>query len=258
MRPRLASRPRVSRSSTVARVRAVLGQRRARDSAIATLRRTFWFRSRPRLVIAIDDMSVMAAQSQLSSGVGAVCRVRFAVVLVLMIGAPSAAASAGGQELTDVSSPARVTLGPVGLTPGLAIHTMGVDNNVFNEAEDPQRDFTGTIAPSVDGTMQMGRVAARLKSEASFIYYQKYASQRAFNIAEDLTVAARLHRLTPFARLQYVNARERPSIEIDSRVRRRELKLGGGVQVAVGPTFSVQLGGISFKLGTRGLDLRRV
>ena len=119
-------------------------------------------------------MSVMAAQSQLSSGVGAVCRVRFAVVLVLMIGAPSAAASAGGQELTDVSSPARVTLGPVGLTPGLAIHTMGVDNNVFNEAEDPQRDFTGTIAPSVDGTMQMGRVAARLKSEASFIYYQKY------------------------------------------------------------------------------------
>ena len=40
-----------------------------------------------------------------------------------------------------------IRLGPIGLNPTLAITNFGIDDNVFNDASDPQRDFTMTVTP---------------------------------------------------------------------------------------------------------------
>ena len=46
-------------------------------------------------------------------------------------------------------------VGPLYLTPGLAVKEFGIDTNVFNNAQ-AQRDFTFTLAPHVDVWVRRG------------------------------------------------------------------------------------------------------
>jgi hypothetical protein len=56
--------------------------------------------------------------------------------------------AAGAQTLRDPRSEAKVHVGPLYLTPRLAVEEFGIDTNVFNNTEEKQ-DFTFTLAPHV-------------------------------------------------------------------------------------------------------------
>ena len=161
-------------------------------------------------------------------------------VVAAMLMIVSLSSSVEAQDVIDMASTPRVVFGPVGLTPSVDVAGAGIDTNVFNEADNRKRDFMAIVVPSVDATLRTGRFAAKLSSDVALVYFNRYTNQRAVNTAHELTLAARFHRLTPFARFQYVNARERPSIEIDARVRRRNIQVGGGVNLALGVKSSVR------------------
>jgi hypothetical protein len=82
---------------------------------------------------------------------------RFLCVLVigLIAGAPAAHAQPSAGE----AGAARVRIGPLSLKPTFAITNLGVDGNVFNEAdvEHPRQDFTITATPKTDWWLRAGR-----------------------------------------------------------------------------------------------------
>jgi hypothetical protein len=153
------------------------------------------------------------------------------------------AATARAQTVVDFNGQPRVTLGPVGLTPAVSLSNVGIDNNVFNAADDPKQDFTATLVPSLDTWVRAGRLAARLRSTLNVVYFRQFADQRGLNTAQDLTVALRVHRVTPFVNAKYLNTRERPSIDVDTRVRRSNSNFGAGLQAALGSRISWRLEG---------------
>ena len=52
---------------------------------------------------------------------------------------------------------ARLQFGPLALQPRFALTNVGVDTNVRNEADAPQRDFTMTFVPALDSWLSPRR-----------------------------------------------------------------------------------------------------
>jgi hypothetical protein len=119
----------------------------------------------------------------------------------------------------DPVAHARVHFGPLGLTPSAALSNMGIDTNVFNAFDDPKQDFTMTFTPQSDLWMHMGRGLLSGHVSAGLVYFQKFASERAFNTADALRFDLPLNRFRPYVIEAYTNARQRPNFEIDARSR---------------------------------------
>jgi hypothetical protein len=150
------------------------------------------------------------------------------VVCLLAVIRPDRAAA---QIRPDGVDTAPLHLGPVGLTPKLAIRNLGVDTNVFNAAEAPERDATATVAPGVDARLRIGRLHLASETTAEWNYFQQATNERSLNLGEQVRLDVDLFRLVPFATGRYVRTRQRPSLEIDERV--LQLRSGGGAGVIV-------------------------
>jgi hypothetical protein len=163
------------------------------------------------------------------------------VLAVVTVAALLPLAPAAAQDATDPRAAAQVHLGPVYMTPRLAVREFGVDTNVFNNA-DAKRDFTTTLAPHADLWVPFGR-RGLLTTGATLdlVYYQTYASERSVNPDVSLRGDLFLNRIAPFAEATYLNSRQRPNFEIDVRSRREERALRAGVGVHVGPKLSFEL-----------------
>lgn len=169
---------------------------------------------------------------------GAVC-----VLAVFLLLAPSNAAGQTRAE-DDPRATARMHVGPFYLTPAIAVSSLGVDTNVFNQSDDPQSDFTFSLAPQADVWVPFVRRAlVQFSAVVGMDYYQKFASERSIN--PDLTGRGELYfnRLTLFGEGSYLNTRQRPSFEIDVRARRVEDDFGGGAEVRVLPKLSLEASG---------------
>ena len=57
---------------------------------------------------------------------------------------------------TDPARNARIRFGPFFLQPTLSITDAGIDTNVFNSSDQPERDFTITIVPGVADRLRGG------------------------------------------------------------------------------------------------------
>ena len=113
-------------------------------------------------------------------------------------------------------------LGPLRLTPSIAISNIGFDDNVFNEAVNPKRDSTAAIGPASTLWMRAGRSRLSAKVSAQYLYYNEYENQRSWNTNDLGRWELDLTHVTPFVSGNYVNTRERPGYEIDSRSRRAD------------------------------------
>jgi putative beta-barrel porin BBP2 len=182
------------------------------------------------------DLTVRRRGAAVLRGGRAVTRTRliaaFAVALtVTLVSRPAAAQS------VDEPDPARVRvrLGPLWMTPAVAMTNIGVDNNVFNEpdSQNPKSDFTFTLTPALELWLRVGPTWIAGKIVEDVNWYQTYASER--NASTGYTVGWRV----PLARLGFKvdaslrNARDRPGFEIDARVDRTEAKFDGLVELRV-------------------------
>jgi len=126
---------------------------------------------------------------------------------------------------------ARYRFGPIHFTPVLQIRNIGVDTNVFNQAEEPEQDFTASIGPAADYWVRLGRVRVHGKTSLDYNYFQEFKTQRSFGTENEVRAELPLNRLQPFVHGMYVNTSRRPDFEIDVRTRHRTTRLGAGVDV---------------------------
>jgi hypothetical protein len=147
------------------------------------------------------------------------------------------AADAAGQlpPLPRAPGPAdvRMRMGPVVLNPTISLANFGMDDNVFYdpEAEDPKSDFTVTLTPQSDWWLRMGRTWLAGYVREDVVWYREYDSESSVNGRYGLGYVAPLTRVTFAGGGNWINARERPGFEIDTRPQRTETIWNGLVEV---------------------------
>jgi hypothetical protein len=127
----------------------------------------------------------------------------------------------------------RVRIGSLWIRPTLALTNVGVDTNVFNvaDAAHPQSDFTITAAPQVELWLRAGRTWLSGGVREDLVWYRKFANQRSINSINSVGWLVPLTRMTFTAGTSWVNARDRPGFEIDTRVQRSEHDYNGAAEL---------------------------
>lgn len=152
------------------------------------------------------------------------------VALVCLVSVLAGSLPAFAQDLEPTET-GRFRLGPLSFTPSIAVTNVGLDDNVFNEADEPKRDSTAAIGPSTTFWMKLGRSRLSGKTSGQYLYFRRYDRERAWNTLNEARWDIGLGRVTPFLAGTYTNTRERPGYEIDARARRRDQSVTGGSQV---------------------------
>src|SRR4051794_16718734 len=134
----------------------------------------------------------------------------------LMLPAAARAQSPGAEQIDEVRKTASAHLGPLYVTPKIALREFGVDSNVFNTAGEPQSDFTATLVPMADIWVPVARRALLQTTVATdLVWYADFDSERSI----DPNIASRaelyLGRITLFAEGGYLNTRQRLNYEVD-------------------------------------------
>ena len=134
----------------------------------------------------------------------------------------------------DAAEQARLRLGPVGVTPSVALTRLGIDTNVFNEYVDPKRDLTFTLSPQIDAWARAGRSRLHVAARSDLVYFEKYTTERSMDGVIDGRFEVQGARLTPWASGRYLSGRQRIGYEVDLRFRRRVAEVGAGVETRLG------------------------
>lgn len=159
------------------------------------------------------------------------------LVLLSLVGAAAA------QEPVDPRASAQMHLGPFYLTPRIVVKELGLDGNVFNNAEE-KKDFTFTLSPHVTIWVPFARRALITTSVTTeLVYYHTYETERSFNPDIRLRGELLFNRLAVFVEPTYLRTRERLNYEIDARARRREDGIGAGIDIRATEKLTVQIAG---------------
>jgi hypothetical protein len=168
----------------------------------------------------------------------------FVFLVSLALPATSVAQVLSSAAIDDVRENARVQAGPFYATPTVHLKELGLDSNVFNEAGEQKSDFTVTVMPKADVWVPVAQRALLKATVATdLVWYATYDAERA--IEPQLTTRGEvyLQRITLFGENAYVNSRQRPNHEIDVRSRHVEDSTAAGVQVALTPSFAIEVAG---------------
>jgi putative beta-barrel porin BBP2 len=156
-----------------------------------------------------------------------------------LVAALAPALRASAQEALDPADTARFRFGPLRFTPWIAVKSIGVDSNVFNETVNPKQDNTATLGPATDVWMRVAGTRMTARASAEYLYFGTYANQRAWNTNDEVKWDVPLGRLTPFVGGAYSNTRNRPGFEIDARVRQIAHDVGVGSDLKLSSKLNV-------------------
>jgi len=163
-----------------------------------------------------------------------------ALLLVCLGGVPPAGAQDASKDPSDA---ARFHFGPLAFTPSIALSNVGVDSNVFNEADNPKSDTTAAVGPAVDLWMRMGRSRLSGKASGQYLYFKEYDNQRSWTTVNDGRWELPLIRIAPFATGSYIHSQDRPGYEIDARARREDRSAGAGVSLRLSSKTQLVMSG---------------
>jgi hypothetical protein len=149
-------------------------------------------------------------------------------------GSVALASPAGAQDTPAPEDAARFRFGPIRFTPVLSISNLGVDTNVFNEADNPKRDVTAVFGPRTDYWVKLGRARVIGETRVDYFYFRDYDTQRSFGTTNRGRLEVPLARLVPFVGGEYTNTRRRTGYEIDARARRTLVGGSAGLDILVG------------------------
>jgi hypothetical protein len=160
------------------------------------------------------------------------------VCLTIMMPAPRAAQA---QDLPADTAPFH--LGPVGLSPRVALTNVGVDTNVYNAERNPTSDFTATLVPGLKATLPIRRALVTGNASAELLYFQETASQRSATFSADGRFDLPLGVIAPFVTGGQATTHQRPNSEIDVRVGQTVQTLSAGAVVRLGSRTSLTVDG---------------
>ncbi|MBI4887695.1 MAG: outer membrane beta-barrel protein [Acidobacteria bacterium] len=128
------------------------------------------------------------------------------------------------QSGADPDADATMRFGPLALKSTLTLSNVGVDKNVFNQAdaEKPQSDFTLTFTPTTNVWLRMGRTWFSGIIKVDWVYYNRFATERSANGTYTAGVTRTFNRLSLRGNAGHIGTRERPGFEIDARSQRVE------------------------------------
>jgi hypothetical protein len=154
-----------------------------------------------------------------------------ATALVLLASSVPAMAQ-GFLEVPDTDS-ARVRIGPLFVKPTVALTNLGVDTNVFNDAasEHPQSDFTFSLTPQAELYLRMGRTWVIGLVKEDVVWYQDFRDERSINDLYSVSWLAPLTRVAFSVGGSYLDTRERPGFEIDTRAQRADAGLNAALEL---------------------------
>lgn len=161
------------------------------------------------------------------------CRSRTWQAALAAIALCASPAFAQTPTVPDPDADATMRLGPLALKSTLALNNLGIDTNVFNEADAdrPQSDFTMTFTPTTNLWLRMGRTWISGTIDVDWVYYNKFASERSANTNFGVGVSRAFNRLALKGGASRLATRDRPGYEIDARSRRLETSLDGEVEM---------------------------
>lgn len=122
-----------------------------------------------------------------------------------------------------------VSVGRVKLAPGLTIHELGYDSNVFDEPENARSDYVASLQPDVSAFALLRFAKLSGYGGGDLRYYRDYSSERSTGFAWRGRADILLSRLRPFVAGGQTKTRTRPNGEIDVRADRRQMEVSGGV-----------------------------
>jgi hypothetical protein len=128
---------------------------------------------------------------------------------------------------------APVHTGPLTLTPKFELLNTGVDSNVFNEPQNPKKDFTATFKPSLDATVRLSVFRVVWRAALDAVYFHKYEDERALNRNGEVRTEVRLARMVPYFTVAGTSTNERPNNEIDLRAQRSHNTYTAGAAVLI-------------------------
>jgi hypothetical protein len=111
---------------------------------------------------------------------------------------------------------------------------LGVDNNVFNSATNPEQDTTANVSPAVALEMKLGPSNMSGNAAGQYTYYSKFDTQRSLGTIDTLRWEVPMARLTPFVSGAYSSTKSRSGYEIDARTRlvTQTVSLGSSIRLA--------------------------
>jgi hypothetical protein len=167
---------------------------------------------------------------------------QFIVLAGALLGGLVSTDAAAQQVAADQGSgEARLQFGWLALDPRLSVRDVGVDTNVFNEANGATRDVTATVGPEVASWVRAGRLYLNGMTTVGWTYFQKSTEQRSIDFSQVGRADLALVRFTPHAGGAYERTRRRPNDEIDARVRQLRTRANGGLAVHPGPRLTLDL-----------------
>jgi hypothetical protein len=111
----------------------------------------------------------------------------------------------------------KVQVGPIMMSPTITFGNIGIDENVFDDATAPKRDFTMTISPKTDIWLRFLGSWFNGTINEDLVWYQTYASERSANTTYGLNWKLPLSRFTANVGATHTSTRERQGYEIDER-----------------------------------------
>jgi hypothetical protein len=178
-------------------------------------------------------------------------RVSLLLVAAVLCAPPSFAQASGDQPGTAALLPpppprkpfGQMDFGPLVMTPSVAFMNIGVDNNVYNSAGEREVAFTATVSPQIRLLYESGRLMVDSNTAADYVYYDVDATLGGFTPRTILNVEYRVGRRITLLFNDYIAShKDRPSIEIDDRVRHTSRTIGTGVRVALARRMDLELG----------------
>ena len=147
-----------------------------------------------------------------------------------------------------------IRLGPIGFNPTLAITNFGIDDNIFNDAADPQSDFTMTVTPRLQARLRGGKMLLSGIVATGLVYYQEFDDERSIDYTAEGRVDVDLGWFQPYALASQLDTRERLNAELDVRAPRTQTTITAGTRFVLSPkiglVFDVRTTGLEFAEGT--------
>ena len=145
----------------------------------------------------------------------------------------------------QISAPreaAQIAFGPLAVYPSLQLVDVGVDDNVFNDAQDPQSDYTLTVASRLLAVVRLGGNELLFQSGNDYVWFQDLVSERSSNAQYAVRLNLSASRFKPFIGAERVRTRGRRGPELDARARRIDRTLLSGLAYEVSPRTAITAG----------------
>jgi hypothetical protein len=128
---------------------------------------------------------------------------------------------------------AQIEFGQLSVYPSLRVVDMGRDENVFNDAVNPESDYTFTIASRALAVLRLGQNELMFSTGGDYIWFKEHTTERATNAAYSLRFNLSANRFKPYIGAERTQTHNRPSAEIDTRAERLDHTVVAGTNFNV-------------------------